>query len=123
MKNNIIEFPKENKRYNSIKQKMINLSKMLDARYDHLSELTHQIEQIEAECEDYEKKYSVLLQTYADEVGPQNVELKFYDYSSEIGIEFEPEDGIFSVAGHDRTADHHKHLTEQDKPVPPPEIA
>ena len=119
MKSNVVEFPTIKARSNSkvaeYERKMINLAKMLDVRYEHLHDLAVQYGEIEAECEKFEKQYETLLKAYAERIGPQNVSIKFYDYSSEIGIEFCPDQNTFFIDNVDRTKDHKEHIQPDDK--------
>ena len=116
----VLQFPTPEARSNSkvseYERKMINLAKMLDARYDHLHELATTIGEIESECEKYEKQYETLLKAYVERIGPQNVSIKFYDYSSEVGIEFCPDENTFFIDNVDRTKDHKEHIKVDDEP-------
>ena len=121
---NVVPFPIEKARKTGkpgeLQTKMSNLAQMLDARYEHLHELTQAIETITKECEKFESQYEILLQAYAERVGPANVEMKFYDYSSEVDIAFDADFGTFMIEGVDRTTDHRNHIETES---PPPGVA
>lgn len=118
---NVIDFPTdkvrkaENNKLNKYQQQMTNLARMLDARYEHLQDLANVMNKIAKECDKYEKQYETILKEYSKRIGPQNVEIKFYDYSSEIGISFDPCENTFTMADYDRTDDLEEYMRDDSE--------
>ena len=92
--------------------KMDNLKRMLSARYKHLDKLILKIDKIEAECKDFETKYTTILLGYAERIGVENVDPEYLDYTNAIKFE-QDERGIIKIVL-DLDANMDRHSNEEE---------
>ena len=79
------------RRYNPLEKELEDLMRLLSEMYVHLNEAMEALNVMEHECDKIEALYNSILLRYADEVGHENIKMKYLEFSSQAVAELGPD--------------------------------
>ena len=82
---NVIPFASKKQR---LQKQLLNIIKDLQEIYGNLDTVTDGVVKLETIAQDIEEDYNIVLRKYIDEVGVENVELGFLEYTTDIEVYF-----------------------------------
>ena len=85
----IIEFPTKPEKL-KIEEQMTILQDSLAELYETLEKISSGHKELSSRCHDMEDTYQQLLQMYADEIGPENIGMKWLEYCTFVDFKLDP---------------------------------
>ena len=83
---NVIPFASKKQR---LQKQLLNIIQDLQEIYGGLDMATDGVAKLETIAQDIEEDYNIILRKYIDEVGAENVELGYLEYTTDIAVLFE----------------------------------
>lgn len=83
---NVIEFPSQDLKLANLKEQLTKQVGELEFKYSELDTLHEMLNMREAEANKMEKAFDIVLKTYVDEVGIENVPALWLSYSRSCAV-------------------------------------
>ncbi len=87
---NVIAFPKRGP-IAKIEKQLEAMQDLMKIQYRHIVEMGKKLGLSEKECRETEKGYNSLLMQYSKRIGPQNVSLKYLDWTTDLVFNIDDE--------------------------------
>ena len=88
----IIKFPKKPRKLD-IEEQMTILQDSLSELYETLDKIAHGHKELSSRCHEMEDTYQQLLQLYSEEVGAENIGIKWLEYCTFVDFKIDEKTG------------------------------